>query len=53
MKRDFPTSPSEVTIDLDELERAIRQQSYELNDDWQTEVIDVKDLFNILRRWNP
>ena len=52
MQREFPTNPSEVTIDLSELECAIRQQSFELDDDWQTEVIDVKDLFNILRRWN-
>ena len=52
MEREFPTSPSEVSIDLSELESAIRQQSFELDDDWQTEVIEVKDLFNILRRWN-
>ena len=51
MERELPIAPSEVTVDLDELKWAVWQWSYDVGDEYGTEVIRVEDLFDLLRRW--
>ena len=58
MEREYPISPSEVTIDLDELESWIKYHSFEYECEYENnrfrnvEVVEVDDLFSVLRRWN-